>query len=153
MEIKFITKDDSVGKYIDIISKHLFYYIHKQVEPYHLQKNQYKILIELYHHEGLCQEDLVTLLKLSKADIAKAVKKLVSLGYIRKEKNTNDNRIHHVYLTEKSLSFKKDIISILEDTSDILSKNISKEEMDITKKVMQQMAENILDASHTVKNS
>ncbi|QZY56386.1 MarR family winged helix-turn-helix transcriptional regulator [Crassaminicella profunda] len=153
MEMKFITKDQSVGKHVDIISRYLFYYINKQVEPYHLQKHSYKILIELYHQEGLCQEDLVTLLKLSKADIAKSVKKLIGLGYIHKEKDTEDKRIHHLYLTEKSLAIKDSIISILEDTSTILSQNISKEDIQITKKVMQQMAENILHASHTLKNS
>ncbi|GAA0180364.1 hypothetical protein SH2C18_30710 [Clostridium sediminicola] len=153
MEIKFITKDKSVGKYIDIISRYLFYYIQKQIEPYNLHKHQYKILIELYQHEDLCQEDLVSLLKLSKADIAKSVKKLVSLGYIRKEKDKVDKRIHHLYLTKKSLSIKKEIISILEETSSILSNNISEEEIEIATKVMSQMAENIFLASSTLKNS
>ncbi len=153
MEMNFITKDESVGKYIDIISRYLFYYIQKQIEPHNLHKHQFKILIELYQHEDLCQEDLVSLLKLSKADIAKSVKKLVDLGYIHKEKDKNDKRIHHLNLTEKSLAIKEDIISILEETSGILSQNISEEEIEIAKKVMKQMSENIFLASNTLKNS
>lgn len=148
MKIEFITNDESIGKYIDVISRNLFNYINKQVEPYDLHKHEYLILIELYLCEGLCQEDLVTLLKLKKADIAKAVKKLLNSGYIRKEKDVNDNRIHHLYLTHESLEIKENLISILKDTSEILSQNISKEELNITKKVMKQMSENILRISN-----
>ena len=147
MKIEFITNDESIGKYIDVISRNLFNYINKQVEPYNLHKHEYQILVELYLYEGICQEDLVTLLKLSKADIAKAVKKLLNSGYIRKEKDANDKRIHHLYLTLQSLEIKDNLISILKDTSDILSENVSKDELQITKKVMKQMAENILRAS------
>lgn len=147
MDLKFITDNDSTGKYIDIISRYLFYYIYKQVEPYNLQKHQYKVLIELYHNEGICQEDLVDSLKLRKADVAKAIKKLIEIDYVRKEKDCKDKRIHHLYVTEKGLEIKNHIISILTESSKILTQNISNEELEITKKVMKQMSENIYKAS------
>lgn len=152
MEIKFITGDDSIGKYIDIISRYLFYYIFKQVEPYNLQKHQFKVLVELYLKEGICQEDLVDSLKLRKADVAKAIKKLIDIGYVRKEKDSKDKRIHHLYVTEKGLEIKNHIISILSESSNILSQNISNEELEITKKVMKQMADNIFSASNNLEN-
>ncbi|MCY6484625.1 MarR family winged helix-turn-helix transcriptional regulator [Clostridium aestuarii] len=152
MEIDFITEHDSIGKYIDIISRYLFYYIFKQVEPYNLQKHQYKVLIELYNNQGICQQELVDLLKLRKADVAKAIKKLIDIGYIYKKKDSRDKRIHHLYVTEKGIEIKNDIIFILSESSKILSQNISKKELEITKKVMKQMAENIFSASNNLEN-
>ncbi|MCY6370926.1 MarR family winged helix-turn-helix transcriptional regulator [Clostridium ganghwense] len=153
MDIKYITREDSVGKYIDIISRYLFYYIYKEVEPYDLQKHQYKVLVELYHCEGICQEDLVDSLKLRKADVAKAIRKLIDLGYVYKKRDSIDKRIHRLYITEKGNEIKDKIISILEKSSKVLTQNISKEELEIVKKSMKQMAENIHTAANNLKEN
>lgn len=153
MKIRFITENESPGKYIGMISRALFYYMQKQLEPLGIQKQQFTILAELYLNEGICQDDLVSRLRLSKPDVAKSVKKLVENGFLTKEKDENDRRIHRLYVTEKALSIKPDIIGVLEGTNTILSDGIEKEELETTLKVLRIMAKNMYEASEDLKNN
>lgn len=141
--MKFITGSVSIGKYIDVTSRYLFHYIYKKVAPYNIQRHQFKVLIELYHNEGICQEDVVNTLKIRKSEVAKAIKKLIENGYIYKVKNPQNKRIHNLYLTEEGLRIKPEIINILTESSEILTQNISQEDLEITKRVMKQMSNNI----------
>lgn len=143
MDIKFITGKVSIGKYIDVTSRYLFNYIYKKVTPYNIKRHEFKVLLELYHNEGICQEDIVENLKIRKSEVAKAIKGLIANDYIYKIKNPENKRIHNLYITKKGLTIKNDIINILLKSSEILTQNISEEDLKVAKKVMKQMANNI----------
>lgn len=148
MKIKFITGRVSIGKYIDITSRYLFHYIYKESAQYNIQRHQFKVLIELYHNEGICQEDLVDILKIRKSEIAKTVKKLIDNGYIYKVKNAQNKRIHNIYITEKGFRIKEDMTNILTKSSEILTRNISLEDLEVTRRVMKQMTNNIYEEAN-----
>lgn len=143
MEIKFRTDNVSMGKYIDITSRYLLHYIYKEVEQYNIQRHQFKVLLELYHNEGICQEDLVDSLKIRKAEVAKAIKKLIDNEYVYKLKNPKNKRIHNIYLTQKGLMIKEKIINILDKSNEILTQNIAQEDLEVTKRVLKQMSNNM----------
>lgn len=52
-------------------------------------------------------------------------------------------RSHNLYLTEEGLRIKPEIINILTESSEILTENISQEDLKKTKRVMKQMSNNI----------
>lgn len=148
-----LTGEESFGKWIDIISRHTNFYLNKRLDKYNLNKGESKFLIQLYLKEGICQEDLVNILKTDKHEVAKGVKKLVNEGFITKEKDKDDRRINRLYLSEKSKNIKDEIISMLKDTSNILSKGFTAEEKELLYDFLIRMAENMFEESSKLKST
>lgn len=148
---KSLTGDRSLGKWIDIISRHKNFYLNKRLEEYNLNKGEYKFLIQIYLKEGICQEDLVNILKTDKHEVAKTIKRLVNEGFLLKKKDEIDRRVNRLYLTDKAIDIKDDIANMLRDTTNILSKGFNEEEKDLLYDFLLRMAENIFEESSKLK--
>ena len=66
-----------------------------------LEKGQYQFLMRVKENPGINQRDLSTILLVDKTTTAKAVKKLVTKGYIIKKAKQTDKRNLNLYLTNK----------------------------------------------------
>ncbi len=82
------------------------------LEAYRIRSGQFEFLIVLYHKDGVSQETLAKLLKVSKATSARAIQNLEKEGYVYRERDESDLRAYRVYLTEKgkkmrNIIFKK----------------------------------------------
>lgn len=149
---KNLTGEISIGKWIEIISKHQKYYLNKNLEKYNINNGEYKILIHIYLEEGICQKDLVNILKLDKFEIAKGIKKLVKEDFISKCFDQKDRRITKLYLTDKSKKIKEEFIELLKNSSNILTKDLTKDEIILINNYLSKMAENIYKESNKLKN-
>lgn len=69
-----------------------------------LQRGQFIFLTRVCENPGINQIDLSHLLKVDKTTTTKAVQKLLAEDYVRRERDTNDKRIWHLFPTEKALS-------------------------------------------------
>ncbi|MFD3156999.1 MarR family winged helix-turn-helix transcriptional regulator [Haloimpatiens sp. FM7330] len=147
-----LTGKISFGKWIDIISRHLSYYIVKNLKKYNLNRNEYKYLIQIYIREGFCQEDMVERLKVDKYEVAKSVKSLIEKGYIYKTKDEEDRRKYRLFLTDKAKEIKSDFIHILEQSSEVLTRNFSEKEKQLLLDFLFRMTENIYEETTKLKN-
>ncbi|MDO6851671.1 MarR family transcriptional regulator [Priestia megaterium] len=59
------------------------------------------ILVCLYKHDNLTMKELAEYIHRTKPTVTVLVNKLVSYGYVTKEKDTNDHRITYIKLTRK----------------------------------------------------
>ena len=153
LDIKFITGNVSIGKYIDVTSRYLFHYVYKKIAPYNIQRHQFKVLIELYNKEGIYQENIVDTLKIRKSEVAKAIKKLMDNGYIYKVKNPKNKKYHNLYLTEKGILIKPKLVDILIESNKVLTQKISEEDLEVTKRVLKQMSNNIYEETNKKDDS
>lgn len=142
----------SYGKWIDIVSRQLSYYIGKNLERYNLNKNEYKYLIQVYIYEGFCQEDMVEKLKVDKYEVAKGIKSLIEKGYIYKIKDVEDKRKYRLFITDHAKEIKSDFIEILEKSSEVLTKGFSENEKGLLLDFLVRMAENIHTETMKLKN-
>lgn len=101
----------------------------KEVENYDLVPSYGALLSLLYKNDGKVQINTIynTLLK-QKTTITEMINRLVKLGYIKKEKCTEDRRVTYVVLTEKSLAFKDDFQNISKKLLDQTLKGFTEEE-------------------------
>lgn len=150
---KYITKEISFGKFIDRIYRNNSYYIGKNLEKYNLNKSEYKYLIRVYCEEGLCQEDIVNLLKVDKYEVAKVVKSLIEKDYIYKIRDNEDKRKYRLYLTDKAKNIKEGFTDVLSDSSSILTKNFSEKEKEIVLDLLTRMANNIYEEVEKIKSN
>ncbi len=73
---------------------------------------QYLVMLVLWEHEILDFKDLSAKLDLKTGTLTPIVQKLVTMGYITKEKNEEDNRKIDVKITSKGMEIKKQAINV-----------------------------------------
>ena len=100
----------SIGRPISILYRYGQSYTSKKLEAYNIGSGQYIFLLALYRNDGISQEELSAYLKIDKATTAKAVKKLIEAGYIRRDIDSSDKRAYKVFLTAKA----RDVIPVIQ---------------------------------------
>ncbi|OGT37599.1 MAG: hypothetical protein A3F11_10215 [Gammaproteobacteria bacterium RIFCSPHIGHO2_12_FULL_37_14] len=92
--------------------------IKKALDPYKISHAQFVILAIVLWFEGIKQEPTQILIvrqsKLDKMTVSKSLKKLVSLGLIKREEHEKDMRAKSVHLTAKGKSLASKLVPIVE---------------------------------------
>ena len=92
---------DYIGKYIWQISKFGQMYVERRLKKLNIGSGQHRILIGLYHKDGMSQEEISSFLEIDKAATAKALDKLEAQGYIRRAEGKEDRRKKFIFLSKK----------------------------------------------------
>ena len=95
-------------------------------------------------NEGLYQKDIVKALKLEKATVAKAVKKLREDGYIRTEEDPDDKRYTKVFLNSEGRRVFPSVRAFFKEVDRILLKGFSKKEIDTVFALNERMNRNLI---------
>lgn len=123
-------KPISLGNYISIFYRIGSIHLSRKYETYRIGFGQYQFLIMLFLEDGLSQDELTKRVYVDKATTARAINKLKENGYVNVLVDSNDKRKHQVYLTEKSLSLKDELLSIAKGWEDKLLDALTKEEQE-----------------------
>lgn len=118
----------SVGKYISCIYRYSQRYFEKQLAEYGLGSGTYPFLITLFRKDGIHQQQLSQHLNIDKTTTTRAVKRLIDLGYVIRQRDLCDRRAYRLFLTEKGRRLEPGIRKVLRHWSSILSKGFAAEE-------------------------
>lgn len=86
------------------------------------------ILVALMKSERLTMKDLAQKINRDKSTVTVLVEKLIKQGYVEKTRDTEDNRIVLVTLTEKGKALKPEFEAISKDLLSVVYKDISQRE-------------------------
>lgn len=89
------------------------------------------ILNALFKYEVLTMKDISEKIERDKSTVTTLVDKLVSIGYVTKQKDFNDSRIVLVSLTEKGKQLKSDFEEISSELLSVVFSGIEEEEKEI----------------------
>lgn len=117
-------------------------YFSKAFMEMNIGSGQYLFLLFLYRNDGVTQDYISKSLRIDKATTARALKKLESLDYIRREVDEQDKRAHRVYVTQKALENKEKFFSILSGWSSKIGDGFSEEEKEVALGFLERMIEN-----------
>lgn len=67
-----------------------------------LSRGQFIFVTRICEQPGVSQMDLTVLLKVDKSTTAKAVQKLVDIGYVVKERDAGDRRVWRLFPTQRA---------------------------------------------------
>ena len=102
----------SVAQYIGLLSKHFRHHCDEALEPFRLTNGLYFYLIFVNYHPGCSLVDLREGLQADKALVTRMVNRLWEIGYISKDKRSDDGRSYCLNLTEegkKVFSYVKEL--------------------------------------------
>ena len=74
----------------------------------------------LFQKDGVNQESLVQSINLDKANVTRAVQKLVKEGYVFQQRDNEDRRSYRIFLTEKGRAIEPGLKKIALEWENIL---------------------------------
>lgn len=131
--------DDYIGRWFSVLHRLSISHVVKGLKEFNIGSGQIMFLLELYHCDGVNQEELSSYLNIDGANTTRAIKKLEQEGYVIRKADVNDKRAYRVYLTSKALEIKPQILALLKEWEDTFLQDLSVEEraalLDLLKKI------------------
>ncbi len=97
------------------------------------------ILAVLYVDGKLTMKDIAEKIHRTKPTVTVLVDKLEKLGFVRREKSTDDYRVTFIVLTEKARTFKAVFEKISDDLNKMIYKNLSEDEAVILDRLLEKI--------------
>lgn len=117
-------------------------YVDKRLEKFNLTTGSYPYLLVLNKKDGISQNDISRELNVDKSMSTRTVKKLIDLGYVKKQENKKDERAYKIYLTDKGRGIIPEILEIIDLWIDILVEGNREEEIKTSIEFLENVLEN-----------
>ncbi|RKD28884.1 MarR family transcriptional regulator [Lacrimispora algidixylanolytica] len=137
--------NESIGKLTAAINRNLQIILNHKLKDISIRSGQHDFFYVISLYEGITQKELSEWLYISKSTTAKAVKNLMDHGYVRKEKDTEDNRYDRLYLTEKGKQISAQMQETFKEVVEITTRNLSPLEIKQTKELLKRILSNVLE--------
>ncbi|WP_352400701.1 MarR family winged helix-turn-helix transcriptional regulator [Anaerotignum sp.] len=133
----------SVGRLVSILYRKNQVYLNAALKTYHITASELPILLYLYHHDGVSQEELSSFLLIDKASTARGVHSLMEKEFIRKEKDLMDRRANKIFVTEKALDQQDAILLILQRWTNFLTEGLDEQSVNVMFTILEEMIKKV----------
>lgn len=120
--------DDYLGRWFSILHRMSLRQITQGLREHNIGSGQIMFLLELYHSDGVRQEELSTLLNIDGANTTRAISKLEAEGYVVRRPDKQDGRALRVFLTEQALAIQPQLFALMRSWEERLLRDLSTEE-------------------------
>ena len=108
-----------------------------------LSSAQWKVIGALAFRNGLSQKELADFLELDSSSLVPVIDRLEKNQFVTRKPDPTDRRHNRIFITKKSESSIDSIVSAILKLRKSAYKDISSRDMEITKKVLKKVIENI----------
>ena len=133
---------DSFDKWFFVIHRAWHAFMRERLGELDMEPRLLHLLHHLHDVEGLRQEDLSVQTGLDKTTVAHAVKKLVDLGYVSRQRCTEDRRCYRLCLTARGKHLARAMIEAMEEWSTGLTAGLSEDEVRALDSYLRRIARN-----------
>jgi DNA-binding MarR family transcriptional regulator len=141
--------NETIGKLTAAINRNLQIILNHKLKDISIRSGQHDFFYVISLYEGITQKELSEWLYISKSTTAKAIKNLMDHGFVRKKKDTEDNRYDRLYLTEKGKQISAQMQETFKEVVDITTRNLSPLEIKQTKELLKRILNNVLEENRT----
>ena len=131
------------GKHISYLYRIQQSFLAKKTEGYDISGGQVSFIFTLNAHPGCSQEDVANMLDLDKTTVARALSKMEKNQTVRRIRDTKDQRVMRLYLTDKGLQLNDQLKKLTEEWYKVLIDGMSETEIETLKKLMVHMTHNV----------
>src|SRR5690606_31488422 len=94
----------------------------------YLTRGQWSILAVLWKNDGCSQQALAEATYRDKPSITRLIDNLEKEGYAERKADKNDRRLNLIFLTQKGRNIENPMMNVVNETIDIATKNLTKEQ-------------------------
>lgn len=120
--------------------------IERKVSTTGVYRSQHQLLMQIAHHPKSSQIEIAERMNISPAAVAVSLKKLERGGYIKKDLDTTDNRIHQIQITQKGQEVVEKSHLIFEEMEKTTFKGFTEEEIKKIGELLERMCQNLSQA-------
>lgn len=109
---------------------------------FNISMSQALVMVELFSHNGCCQEDLRMFVALDKGNVTRALQRLEALGLVERKQDPEDRRLVRVYVTRQALALESKMSSVAAGLDERLARGFTTSERDTLVDFLQRMEAN-----------
>jgi DNA-binding MarR family transcriptional regulator len=132
----------SIGRRLHIILRWMRDFISEELDDTGIGAAQFPFLMTIFRNEGISQEQLTQRMAVDKATTARAVKNLMSSGYVTRERNPDDRRAYLLYPTDKARGIHPRLKMTILKWNETFTKPLSGEEEELLRGILDKIIEN-----------
>ena len=138
MELK---SEQSIGSYISSFYRLGVVFLSKEYKEYGIGSGQYQFIFSLYMEDGVSHDVLTEKLGVDKATTTRAIAKLEEEGYVKRVLDKNDKRKYKIFLTDKAIEKKEEILEIGARWENMLIGSLDSEQIKCLKDIFKQISQ------------
>lgn len=124
-----------------------------QFVKFGLTRGQHSFLTRIAENPGINQENLSYILKVDRSTTAKALKKLIDKGYIKKVHPENNKKEWILFITEEGKALNDSMEDSVINPLEKLYEGVPREDLDMFYKILSTMDSNIVPSYLDFKKS
>jgi MarR family transcriptional regulator for hemolysin len=113
------------------------------LKPYDITHGYTYFLLELYQQDGLTQTELHQRIKIEQPTVVRTLDRMERDGLIVRKPSSNDRRVTHIYLTQKALLSRSNVLSCAEQLNQCLLRDLPQDECLNLDNVLQKLIKNL----------
>ena len=118
----------SLGQLLAQVSRLVGGRMREKMEELGLQRAQGLILVQLWHNDGIPQNELAQAMHITPATVTKTLQRMERNGWIARRRDASDQRIMRVYLTERAHALHEEVRSSFHELDSEMSSALTDEE-------------------------
>ncbi len=118
-------------------------FVANELESIGMRASYRHVMKPLMENDGLTQLELVNITKLKAPTISITLRNMERDGIVRREKNDNDRRETHVFITDKGREMHARILEAYDKAEKVMLSGISEKELDAVGRLIKNMTENL----------
>lgn len=134
-----------IGKWISCIFRIGQVFLDKCFSRYSIGSGHYAYLLFLYRHDNVTPDMISKYLNVDKGNTTRAIAKLESLGYVRREVVPQDRRSYRVLLTDSGRGLEPEIRQDLRHWGEMITHGFTAEEKQLAYSLLERMADNAIE--------
>lgn len=118
-------------------------YVCRELERIGMRYSYRHIMKPLMENDSLTQLELVKITNLKAPTISITLRNMERDGIVRREKNDNDRRETHVFITDKGKKMYAKVLTALDKAEKTMLKGLSEKELTVLRATLEKMSENL----------
>jgi MarR family transcriptional regulator, organic hydroperoxide resistance regulator len=138
-----LSLNDYISIFIHQTDLELTSYVKNKLAPFNIAPEQNLIMMLLWEHDGLSQNEISIKLNKDKTNIARMAHGLEQKGFVKRAMCPKDRRVQRLFLTESGQQLEGHIRPIAEAFNEAICQNITHEELDQVRRILSKMRANL----------
>lgn len=119
-----------LGRSITCLYRSRSKFLGERLREYGFSGAMYMMVLYVDRHPGATQDSIATHMYIDKSNVARRIKQLEELGYVRRETDLSDRRQNNLYLTDRGKELVPLIRSYLSQWGQEITADLTREERD-----------------------
>ncbi|WP_028828848.1 MarR family winged helix-turn-helix transcriptional regulator [Proteocatella sphenisci] len=135
--------NDCMGFITNIASKKLSEEFNRRLESYGVTRVNWIAIYYIGENNGISQRELSNKMDVNESSIARLLDRMEKEEFTIRTKDLKDRRTTRIFLTDKGKSLRKSLIPLAEEFQNDVTRELSADELEVFKKVLEKMIENL----------